>query len=83
MGWIRTWEGRHAILYPPAFPGECTNAMKFRFTTPAKAFAHMDNDLSGDVDEGEWRIFAGNLNGFLSQHGRPTMRVMSCWQEYD
>lgn len=83
MGWIRTWEGRHAILYPEANPGECTDALKFKYVTPAQAFAAADGDHSGDVSEVEWRAFAKGLNKHLVANGGPTMRPMPCWQEFD
>jgi len=83
MMWINTWEGKHAILYPEARPGECTNALRFHYRTPAQAFADADWDHSGDVSENEWRGFANELNNWNRAHGGPIMRPMPCWQEYD
>lgn len=83
MNWIKTWEGKHAILYPKAHPGECSDALKFKYITPAQAFSVMDVDVSGDVDEWEWRPFAKKLNEFLTSKGQKNFRPMPCWQEYD
>jgi len=77
------WEGKHAILYPKAHEGECTDAMQHKYPTPAQAFAAMDTDLNGKVSRPEFLTFAYDLNGYLSSHEWPTMRAMPCYQEYD
>lgn len=83
MEWIRSWEGKRAILYPEASKKECIDALQHSYVTPAQAFAVADTDSSGDVSKREWRTFAAALNWRLTLDGRHTMRVMPCFQLFD